>query len=73
MFATVNGFQRKVTNEESLDLISLILLGNEFDILELDKDKIGDIFRVTRDYSIETESKDQNKDIKRAELIRNIL
>ena len=64
---------RKVTNEESLDLISLILLGNEFDILELDKDKIGDIFRVTRDYSIETESKDQNKDIKRAELIRNIL
>ena len=64
---------RKITNEESLDLISLILLGNEFGLLELDKDKIDDIFRITRDYSIETKIENQNKDIKRADLIRNIL
>ena len=64
---------RKITNEESLDLISLMLLGNEFGLLELDKDKIDDIFRITRDYSIETNIENQNKDIKRAELIRNIL
>lgn len=64
---------RILTKNESLDLLSLFMLGAEFDFFEIDIEKLNNIFMITRDYSIRSDSNHENTDYERSNLVRDIL
>lgn len=66
-------YARILTKDESLDLLSLFILGAELDLFEIDKEKLNNIFTLTRDFSIKDNFGIENIDYQRSNLVRNIL